>query len=177
MDEKILVAIIGVTGGAGGGWIAAFIQTRLAFRTKLDEDLLAARREAYKELWSLTAVVPAWPRDKDLTFARLESLSKDLRKWYFDDGGILLSEEARSAYGKAQCELTGLIEKNNPGAAVDGGERKQPLPGERDRSSYGKAQSALSSLRTELTRDLLSRTRSGWFGEFRRMLEQWEGSS
>jgi hypothetical protein len=120
------------------GWIGA--------RIKVDEGLRAKRETSYLELWKLTSLLPEWPRADDVTYAKLGELSRAMRDWYFNGGGLYLSRQARTAYGKVQDGLEPLLGK--PGDA--------PIA----TAEYDRLQKLCSRLRTELTSDLLSRERN-----------------
>ena len=108
-----------------------------------DQQLSKTREAQYLELWALTAPVPKWPRNRELSFGRLEQLTCDLRDWYFGGGGLYLSQEAREVYGAAQGAIGSQL---GPESAVK-------VPDE----VYDSIQQSLSRLRTTLTRDLATR--------------------
>jgi hypothetical protein len=108
-----------------------------------DQQLSKAREAEYLALWALTAPVPKWPRNPELSFARLRQLTCDLRDWYFGGGGLYLSQEAREAYGAAQATIGGQLAPEGEALVPD--------------DIYDAIQQALSRLRTTLTSDLATR--------------------
>jgi len=128
-----------------GAFIGALISHFLTERRSLDLAIYKRREEAYKELWKHTAHIPKWPPREDLKFPELRAFSEELRHWYFEIGGVYLSDSARRAYGNLQEAL------NSPGLAA----KAAPLKG----PDYSALQDLCSKLRTELTHDLLSRKR------------------
>jgi hypothetical protein len=94
-------------------------------------------------------LLPKWPRATDVTYAKLHTLSEGLRDWYFLEGGIYLSEEARKAYGNVQ---------ENVCLTVQGKQDEQDKT--ISDAEYDKLVDCCSALRTELTRDLQSRKRA-----------------
>jgi len=118
-------------------------KSTLAMVTTVDTDLRERRITAYSELWKKTGTLPQWPRNRELTYQDLLNLTDELRKWYFETGGMYLSATARKAYGEVQESLTCVLAKGNAGTVND--------------SDYDTIRSKCSTLRTELTRDLLSR--------------------
>jgi hypothetical protein len=108
-----------------------------------DQQLSKTREAQYLELWALTAPLPKWPRNRELSFGRLEQLTCDLRDWYFGGGGLYLSQEAREVYGAAQGIIGGHL----------GPESEAKVPDE----AYDSIQQSLSRLRTTLTKDLATR--------------------
>lgn len=115
----------------------------LQFASALDLDLRSARKTAYADLWSRTKAVPKWPRDPSLSYEGLRALSEAMRDWYFAGGGMLLSRTARAAYGDAQGAIHACLGPHKSGPVSD--------------ADYDRVRDALSTLRTELTDDLLTR--------------------
>lgn len=111
----------------------------------IDTDLRAHRIEVYAELWKKTGLLPQWPRNPELTYEELQRFTNDLRIWYFERGGMYLSSGARHAYGEVQDALDSVLKNNQDGKA----KVKDP--------DYDVVRNRCSELRTELTRDLLSR--------------------
>jgi short subunit dehydrogenase-like uncharacterized protein len=117
--------------------------SRVDIGAQVDLDLRNKREAPYRELWRLTGVLPRWPRAKDVTYAKLVKRSAELQDWFFSGGGLYLSTEARSAYGKVQDALNRRPAEDT---VISDGE-------------YNDIVDLFSSLRRELTQDLLSRTR------------------
>jgi hypothetical protein len=115
----------------------------IAMTMTIDTDLRGRRITVYSELWKKTGDLPKWPRNQELTYQDLHNLSTELRKWYFETGGMYLSEGARVAYGEVQKSLTSVLAKGQDGKVID--------------SDYDTIRGKCSTLRTELTDDLLSR--------------------
>jgi hypothetical protein len=78
-----------------------------------------------------------------LTYRDLLVLSKELKTWYFETGGMYLSAKARATYGDLQQEITSVLQEGTEGML-------------RDRD-YDVVRLRCSALRSELTADLLSR--------------------
>lgn len=142
LTTVIVSAILGVFGGIGG----AFLKSTLGSRAKIDESLRAKRLDVYADLWKKTGLLPKWPKSQGVTYATLASFSQELQTWYFAEGGIFLSEKARKVYGDLQETLNKFANENNT----------QPLSD----PDYESARQGCSKLRTELTRDLMSRRRT-----------------
>ncbi len=165
MDEKVWAAVIGAAFGFLGGIAKGWLESR----ERTDQSIRDNRFKLYQPLWRLTVAVPEWPRNLNLTGDELNALSKRLRAWYFGakaedaaeekeggekkedlPGGMFLSEDARYAYGEAQEALQTAVRKH--------GSKK--IDSATD--DYDLVRTPLSRLRTELTRDLLSRRRDLW---------------
>jgi len=115
----------------------------LATASIVDTDLRNRRIQVYTELWRMTGVLPQWPHNAELTYENLSALTGELRKWYFDQGGMYLSDPARTAYGCVQESLDAVLSQRK-------GEKVSA-------DDYEKIRQQCSKLRSELTNDLLSR--------------------
>lgn len=118
-------------------------RTAVAFTSSLDTALRERRIPVYAELWERTGLLPMWPRNTDLSFEDLQGFTRDLRDWYYQRGGMFLSENAREAFFEVQKAVHAVLDKQAAG----------PVSGE----DYGTIRERCSRLRTELTEDLLSR--------------------
>ena len=118
-------------------------RTSLSFGSAIDTDLRTRRIPVYGELWEKTGSLPLWPRNSQLQYSDLDQLTRDLRDWYFKRGGMYLSKSARDAYGEVQKHIATVLEKKPSGLVTD--------------TDYAALQARCSALRTELTKDLLSR--------------------
>jgi len=126
-------------------FLGALVSHFLTQRRGLDLAVYKHRGEVYKLLWQKTSLLPNWPRRKDVTYALIRALSVELRTWYFEVGGVYLSDPARKAYGNLQTVL------NKFETAPD----SETLATEH----YDLLRDRCSDLRSELTHDLLSRKR------------------
>ncbi len=141
MDE----AIIGIIGALAGGAITATVSSWLAARARIAEELREQRLQPYREIWVQTALFSRWPRT-DATNGHVRRFHDDLRQWYYAEGGMLMSENARARYGHVQDVAEALVELERPdGEELAGDEHYEPL------------MEACSALRVALTEDLESR--------------------
>jgi hypothetical protein len=102
------------------------------------------RLTSYPLLWQLTSNFSRWPK-VPTTYADLGELHGLFRGWYYDVGGLHLSENSRARYGDVQ-ELTDVC--------LDAGmQAGSPVPD----NVYDELLQACSALRTALTEDLESR--------------------
>jgi hypothetical protein len=125
----------------------AFSKT-LQMTSEIDLDLRKIRIVAYEELWQKTGDVPKWPKATDMTYKRLEELSESMKHWYFTKGGMYLSSTARQTYGSVQDAIWEVLLLDQVKQ-----ERHKPVTDEH----YELVRTKCSSLRTELTKDILSR--------------------
>lgn len=138
------------------------ISNALEKRTRIDESLREARIAVYQPLWQQTSLLPKWPKVPDVTYANLLELSVWMRDWYFNRGGIYLSAKSRAAYGKLQETIQAVIAEKDKEAiqplnqATVAAKRTETL----SEKHYECLRDKCSALRTEMTKDLLSRKRA-----------------
>jgi hypothetical protein len=93
-----------VIGGASG--LVSAVLTHFSTRAKLRLDLAAeydktlqeSRLAAYKELWSVLEPLARFGRDRPITHTVLRGISDKTRHWYFQTGGIYLTQRSRGPY-------------------------------------------------------------------------------
>lgn len=151
---EVLTTVLVAVGGGGiivfalVGWLGKLWADRIGHAMRvtgdIDLDLRTRRIEAYAALWRMTGRLPGSPRDAAFDADALERLGHDLRAWYYDVGGFLLSREAHDrGYGPLQGTITQVLRDS-----VDG-----PLPA----ADYDAVRKRLSALRACLTDDIASR--------------------
>jgi hypothetical protein len=158
MDASITTAVIAGIAAIVGGASVALVQGFIASRGKENEELRNWRLKVYPAVWRLTSTVPRWPQ-ADPTYHDLWDVHLALRKWYYESGGLYLSENARARYGEMQELLD---------AYLDGRDRADETPVPHRAFGAAKADSPYKALmdtgsafRTALTEDLSTRrTRS-----------------
>lgn len=144
--NEILTIIVSAAVGAVVSYLASYWERR----ARVDEGLRDKRIELYSLLWQATGKVPMWPKRDDLTYTELRELSSAFRGWYFDDkGGMFLSSAARKAYEGVQVAITAQLAARAQARLSDAEVISDP--------DYTAVQQAGSALRTQLTKDLLSR--------------------
>jgi hypothetical protein len=121
----------------------------LEFFGTVDKDLRNLRIQSYSNLWRRTRALPRWPIDESFTYARLRGYAENLRDWYFGEGteapgGMLMTDDAALAYRTLQTKIATGLASAEPARTLDPGD-------------YAAIRELCSALRTELTRDLLSR--------------------
>lgn len=138
-------SVVLITSAAGliSGVVGAGVNTWLASRSKVSEELRDQRLKAYPDVWERTGRFARWPRNT-VTYAALDEFHRELRTWYFHVGGLYMSENARRRYGTMQ-ELVAAH------CAVE--ESHASLPA----GAYADVMEACSEFRTALTEDLASR--------------------
>ncbi len=141
MNELIKALIALFIGGILGGLIKKYYD----FRRDVVKSIWDRRFEEYKKLWKISSVLPKWPKDDSVTYMKLYACCVNLKDWYFDAGGMLLSKNSRNKYQDLQTALSVLANKKTNDKITD--------------KEYEDIRSLFSALRTQMTRDLTSRNR------------------
>ena len=110
---------------------------------KKDFDLRERGIKVYEALWEKTALFPIWPRAEGITYDQLLTFSQELKDLYFEGGGIYLSVEVQKSYDHLQETISEILKAKQNGVIPD--------------EEYDQIRDQCSSLRTEMTNDLLSR--------------------
>jgi hypothetical protein len=136
MDPQVLSAII-----AGSiSLLVSSIVAAWAQRKKLESDydaiLRTERLAEYRKLWQITEPI-GWYGKHEITSETAKKLLGDLDHWYFEGGGLLLSDisyksfeellRALDRYDGAQEDLRPVGSKLRTSLAYDIGGRKRPL--------------------------------------------------
>jgi hypothetical protein len=114
---KTLVGTLGI-GTVLAAIVANVVTYRVAswkFRQELeidsDKNLRDHRITSYKKLWGLLKPLAKYPEPGLLNQSSIRQLAVALREWYFDDGGLFLSESAREDYFNLQDALKIVLQK------------------------------------------------------------------
>ena len=94
----------------------ALLTNRQKFRedlqAKYDATIHEQRTEFYLPLWKKLEVLARFAPPEAVTTRTLDELSKSLREWFFNTGGLYLSDESRRAYFDLQYVITGHVRKH-----------------------------------------------------------------
>jgi hypothetical protein len=148
MSELITTAL-GAGLGLVSGVVLALVGSRKRLETEYDIALRKYRIEAYQELWRILEPLAYFSPPSAVTYAVATNLSRALRSWYFEVGGLFLSERTREAYFDLQKGLGGVIK----GVPED---HYEPL----DPRRFERLRSIASNLRTASTQDVATRVKS-----------------
>jgi hypothetical protein len=125
---------------------ATALKVRQDLQREYDLSLRKERMDAYRELWKTLEPLAKYFRAQRVTYASLKALGSDLRKWYFETGGIFLTVPAREAYFNLMDELR-LVEILE----------ERDLPGEVDFATFDRLRELGSALRSTMVADVLTR--------------------
>lgn len=136
------------------GFLFGQRKVHLEFNKELAIEIWKERCTQYKKLIHLMEVLPKWPNEKGkVKYSNMLETAGKLKGWYFAGGGLFLSFKSRNCYFDVQIIITEHLLNNN---FADENKLDEFL----DDITYEKVRGKMSSLRTELTNDLLSRERN-----------------
>lgn len=94
--------------GALTGILTTSWKARKDIETAADIDLRKHRIDVYRDLWKRleTLAFFAGPR---VTYEDVGALARSAREWYFQQGGLFLSERTRDPYSDVQLALHGIL--------------------------------------------------------------------
>jgi hypothetical protein len=138
--NEVIVGIIAASGGGAVTWLTTNARLRRELELLYDRDLREKRVAAYSELWRRTKRVPRNRRPGELTTATLREIREDWHDWYYDDGGIYMSEAVRIRYFEATAVIDGV--------------RDASSEGELEEEAYLRVYTAVKRLRDVLTDDI-----------------------
>lgn len=115
--RELLTFVLGLV----SAYLAARWKAHKDLEADYDRDLRAARIAGYRELWKLLEPLARYAPPAPLTTAVAVALANDLRHWYFQTGGLFLSDDSRDAYFVLQEALGLTIAPPADGRLVDAG--------------------------------------------------------
>jgi len=150
MDKTWAIAIssgaVSAFIGAASAYLLAVLKYRKDLESEFDKSIRNERIRTYPELWRHLELLARYDRPAPLDLDHLQDLSVAMRKWYFECGGIYLSESTRVSYFDLKDRLRTAVESlSRPDAAASREGNMPELIG------------AASLLRAHLTRDLGTR--------------------
>jgi hypothetical protein len=113
-------------------------------QAKYDATIHEQRTAVYLPLWKKLELLARFAPPETVTMKRLDELSTTLREWFFDKGGLYLSDESRQAYLNLQETITHVRNREISDRGVD-------------ESSLRRIQDKASALRASLSKDIGSR--------------------
>lgn len=115
-------ALLGGLVGVGLGGVATWLTTRWQLRKELeygyDRELRTERVAVYKELWKLSERLPRYYSRGNPTGLDLEQTIENFHRWFFEVGGLFLSDEARAAYFAMMNCLRETAQRNRDRGAI-----------------------------------------------------------
>jgi hypothetical protein len=108
MPDPVTAAILSLVAGIVLSYVTLRERIRKELQAKYDASLRELRLDVYKRLWSNLKPLALFGRAGYPNQAQLESLAEALKTWYFDEGGLYMSENTRDAYFRLQRALRAL---------------------------------------------------------------------
>jgi hypothetical protein len=111
MTSEVVASV--VAGGVAliSGIALALYGSLKRLEVEYDIALRNHRIEAYQALWKILAPLAYYSPPSAVTYGLARDLSRALRSWYFEVGGLFLSELTREAYFDLQKGLGGVIKE------------------------------------------------------------------
>ena len=92
---------------------------RLDLTAEYDKELRKDRLEVYKKLWTLLKPMARFSPEGPLTYQIVKDTSESMRDWYFDTGGIYLSQEARKPYFDLKAVMQEIMDDSKLAEQAD----------------------------------------------------------
>lgn len=153
IEQELLKALLGAVGGALATWLGLHWKIRHDLMARYDRDLRVRRIKSYVRLWALTEPMARYAPPAPVTAETFRQMAVQLRRWYFHDGGIYLSDPARDAYFAMQTHIAD---------ALDAGDAPETAL-----ASHARRRSGDTKIETpeDCVRDASSRLRSALVGD------------
>jgi hypothetical protein len=146
----VLVSLLTLVFGAVVSGVLTYLGARRKLALDYDADLRTRRIVAYAELWSRLEPLAKYARRQFFSAVEAKELAESLRSWYFQTGGLYLSELTRHDYFALQELLTHL---DGDWGWESPDRESLTLAAREHLRTYG------SRLRTSLAQDVGTRTR------------------
>lgn len=162
VSDKVTAAFVTGVLSLIAGFIITYlsisVRNRKELEAKYDLDLRSRRIEVYRDLWKRLQSLSLYARTGTFKKKSAAELSEKLREWYFEIGGLFLSERTRDEYFDIQRELESIIEDNTIGDGEDLAIKKS----DESESWFERLRAKGSSLRTGMARDVGTRKKAAF---------------
>jgi hypothetical protein len=118
------------------------------FEIEINRAVRSDRIEVYRKLWTISEPLAFYAKERDITYAEAQNVAFALRRWYYRDGGMFLSEDSRERYFGLQKALQAVYKNQRAQSAI-----WKPL----EPQEFFSVQRHSSELRTALAEDLGTR--------------------
>ena len=125
MPDTFQSVMIGGVAGLVSAVITHFstrAKVRLDLAAVYDKELQENRLAVYKKLWAMLEQLSRYGRTQPVTNAVLRGISDQTRSWYFQEGGIYLTERSRDPYFEWKKAMQPALDEGvgaDPNAEVD----------------------------------------------------------
>lgn len=145
---ELLTAVAGALVTGIVTYFATARKVRNDLEAEYDRDLRSRRIRVYQKLWQALEPLAVYAPPGPVTYDGAQELAVSLRTWYYETGGLYLSEDSRDCYFPLQTALAEL-------AAQAPGDGTAEIPPEKLKDLKGKG----SRLRKSMARDVGTRKR------------------
>lgn len=104
-NDTIIVAVISLLSGVLVTYLGAILKFRKDLQAKYDIELRDRRICHFTKLWASLEPLAKYSPSAQITYDTIQNLSENLRKWYFNEGGLYLTEASRKTYFGLQKEF------------------------------------------------------------------------
>lgn len=146
--SEFVTTVLGAGLGLLTGAVLALLASRQRLEVEYDIELRKHRIEAYQALWKILEPLAYYAPASAVTHAVATDLARALRSWYFEVGGLFLSERTRDAYFDLQKGLGGVIKDSPDADDLSLGTRR-----------FERLRGLASTLRTASTQDVATRVK------------------
>jgi hypothetical protein len=150
-DVSLASVITGFVSGILSSVVTYFgtrSKIRLDLAVEYDKNLHHKRLELYRELWPKTKPLAEFSAEAPITFDVINTVSGNMRDWYFAEGGIYLSKQSRRPYFNLKALMQEILDDNTLQQ-----DHAKPIHGPRVK----KILDAAGELRTSLSDDIRAR--------------------
>ena len=149
-NTAVFAAIVTGIATFTGTYLTTTQQVKKQLKSQYSVSLRDKRIDVYKDLWAYLKPLAFHSLDDQIPYSQIEQLSKDLIRWYYGLGGLLLTESSQRLYTEFQTKIKMELNKKKFNSTY------LPL-GTTDR-----IKEMASSLRTSLIRDVGTREELGF---------------
>ena len=109
--ETLLTGLVSAAATAVITYFVTLSKIRLDLAVEYDKKLRAERLDAYKKLFTLLKPLARYSPAEQITDQIIKRTSENMRDWYFDIGGIYLSQKSREHYFALKESMQKVIDK------------------------------------------------------------------
>jgi len=118
-EASVMATVVTAASAMGVAALTGLVSyriTRWNIRKEFEIELRKQRLDAFKKLWAISQPLALYGRKEPVTRAVISRLAQDLRQWYFEEGGMFLSDASRDKYMALQESLQKAIRSPGGGA-------------------------------------------------------------
>ena len=111
-EASLMATVVTAASAVGVAALTGLVSYRIArwnLRKDFEVELRRQKLDAFKKLWAISQPLAKYGRTEAVTTSVIARLSQELRKWYFEEGGMFLSDASRDKYFEFQQSLQNAI--------------------------------------------------------------------